>query len=102
MSSCYFFPSLSFLEELMVQLHIFTMNDYLPKSYISDNNQKQNQKKKFDFFFILLNFWSKNVISEISGRLLIGQEWFLLLLLLVYIFIEFKKGRNDLTDTYGS
>ena len=54
----------------------------------------------FDFFLISFEF-GKNVISKISGRLLIGQNDSSVVLLLVDICIGYKKGRNDLTDTIG-
>jgi len=76
----------------MVQLQIFTKSDYLHKliSLIIIRNIILG----FSFFFILLNL--KNLISEISGRLLIGQNDSLSVLLLVDICIEYKKGLNDL------
>ena len=42
--------------------------------------------------------FGKNIIYEISGQLLIGQNDSLVLLS-VDICIEYKKGRNYLTDT---
>ena len=45
--------------------------------------------------------FGKNIIYEISGQLLIGQNDSLGVLLLVDVCIEYKKGRNDLTDTFG-
>ena len=55
-------------------------------------------RNKIRFFFHSYEF-GKNVISEISGRLLIGQNGSLGVLLLVDICIEFI--RNDLTDNFG-
>jgi len=85
----------------MVQLHNLTTSDYLPKSNIFDDNYKQILKNNLQFFSHSFDF-GINVISEISGPLLIGQNDSLGLLLLVDICIQFKKGRNDLTDTFGS
>ena len=82
----------------MVQLP--TTNYYLQKSNIVDNNYEQNRKKNMYIFFLNSFEFGKNVISEISGRLLIGQN-FLGVILLGDIFLQFKKGRNDLTNTYG-
>ena len=79
----------------MVQL--LTTNDYL-KIY---NNYEQNRKKKMYIFFLQFFEFGKNDISEISGRLLIGQNNFLGVILLGDIFLQFKKDLNDLTDTYG-
>ena len=45
--------------------------------------------------------FGKNIISKISGRLLIGQNDTLGVLLLVDISIEYKKGRNELTNSFG-
>ena len=54
------------------------------------------ERKKLNF----LKF-GKNVISEISGRLLIGQYDSLGVLLLVDTLIKYIKGRYDLTNTFG-
>ena len=59
------------------------------------------ERNNLKFFFILFEF-GKNIISEISWRLSISQNDSLgVLLLLVDICIEYKKGRNDPTDTFG-
>ena len=58
------------------------------------------EKKRYIFSDILLNL--ANVISEISGPLLIGQNDSLGFLLLVDIYIVFQEGRNDLKDTFWS
>ena len=62
----------------------FTTSDHLPTSNIFDNNWKQNQKFLFIFFLHSIEF-GRNVISEISGRLLIGRNDSLGPLLLVNI-----------------
>ena len=85
-------------KKLMVQLQIFIAINYL--RYIFDNDKQQNWNKNFKFLFHSFEF-GKNVITEILGRLLIGQKDSLGILLLVDICIEYKKSRNDLTDTYG-
>ena len=43
----------------------------------------------------------KNIISKFSGRDLIGQNDSLGVLLLDEFFLRYKKGRNDLTHTFG-
>ena len=54
-------------------------------------------RKNIEFFFVE---FGKNVISEISGRRLIGKNDSLCVVLLSNICIEYKKGQNDLTDTF--
>jgi len=70
----------------MVQLHNLTTSDYLPKSNIFDDNYKQILKNNLQFFSQSFDF-GINVISEISGPLLIGMNDSLGLLLLVDICI---------------
>ena len=69
-------------KKILVQLQVY-YKWYLQKSNIFENNRKQNWDKK------------------ISGRLLIGQNNFWGVLLLVDICIEYKKGRPYLTGTFG-
>ena len=56
------------------------------------------ERKNMKFFHSFE--FGKNVISDISGRPLIGQTDSLSVLLLVDVCIEYKKGRNDRTDTF--
>ena len=59
------------------------------------------ERKNLKFFLYAFEF-DKNLISEILGGLPIDQNDSLGVLLLIDICIEYKKGRNDLTDTLGA
>ena len=84
----------------MVQLQAFTTNDYLLKINCFDNNKLQNRRKKWEI--IIKFFWiSKNIISKFSRRPLIGQNDPVNVLLLDAFFLWLKKGRNELTHTFG-
>ena len=66
-----------------------------------------SRKVVFSRYYIMnINLSNQNNFTLlpqiISGPLLIGQNDSLGPLLLVDICIEFKKARNDLTDTFGS
>ena len=64
-------------------------------------SEKSEKKISENSNFFLHPFeFGKYVISEISGRLLIGQNDSLGVQPLVDICIEYKKGQNDLTDTF--
>ena len=81
-------------KEFMVRLQIFRTSDFSPKSNMFDINLKQNRKK---FIFFSHSFeLDKNIILGNSGRLVIGQNYSL-----DDICIDYKNGRNDLTDTFS-
>ena len=62
---------------------------------ISYKIERKKGKELFNSFEI-----SKNIFSKFSGRLLIGQNDSLDVLLMDKFFLRFTKGRNDLTHTY--
>ena len=78
------------LKEFMVQLQTFNTSDYLLKMValiiISYKIERKNGKKLFNTFEI-----SKNIVSIFSGRILIGQNDSLDVLLLNDFFCDFKK-----------
>ena len=63
---------------------------------ISYKIERKNGKKIFNSFEI-----SKTIVSKFSGRLLVGQNDSLDVLLLEEIVLLFKKGIHDLTHTFG-
>ena len=86
----------------MVQLQTFTKSGYVLKNNCFDYDKLQNLKKKWEKLSNSFEI-SKNIISKFSGRLLIGQNDSLDVLLLDAFFLQFKKGpgRYDLTHTFG-
>ena len=76
------------LKEIMAQLQIFTTSDYF-KKYLFDNNKKQNLK----------NFLKSFQKSEISRRLLIGENDSLGFLILVDMCTEHKKSHYPAMHT---
>ena len=92
---------LSYAEKSSWLNRIFLLEMIINKKVIYLINIRNKIVRFFYFYFFHSLEFGKNVILEISGQRLIGQNDSVGVLLLVDTCIKYNKGRNELTDIFG-